>query len=121
MWTGVKTCAFPIWGGGGSKRRACSIGFYAEEMMLQAGLFDSAPRIKESIYSMMRLRALRVEVDVRLALGEFTLDQAANYLASTVPMDMGTARSEPAILPSTPAQASTYQICPLDHIRLLSH
>ena len=96
------------------------IGFYAEEMMLQAGLFDSAPRIKESIYSMMRLRALRVEVDVRLALGEFTLEQAADYLASTVPMDMGTARAEAAMFASTPGQAITYQIGKLDIIRLLS-
>jgi uncharacterized protein (DUF885 family) len=89
-------------------------------MMLQAGLFDSAPRIKKSIYSMMRLRALRVEVDVRLALGEFTLEQAADYLASTVPMDMGTARSEAAMFASTPGQAITYQIGKLDIIRLLS-
>jgi hypothetical protein len=96
------------------------IGFYAEEMMLQAGLFDSTPRTKESIYSMMRLRALRVEVDIRLALGEFTLEQAADYLASTVPMDMGTARSEAAMFASTPGQAITYQIGKQDIIRMLS-
>jgi uncharacterized protein (DUF885 family) len=96
------------------------IGFYAEEMMLQAGLFDSEPRTRESIYSMMRLRALRVEVDVRLALGEFTLEQAANYLASTVPMDMGTARGEASMFASTPGQAITYQIGKLDIIRMLS-
>src|SRR5579871_1578223 len=96
------------------------IGFYAEEMMLQAGLFDSTPRMKESIYSMMRLRALRVEVDVRLALGEFTLEQAANYLTSTVPMDKGTANSEAAMFASTPGQAITYQIGKLDIIRMLS-
>jgi uncharacterized protein (DUF885 family) len=96
------------------------IGFYAEEMMLQAGLFDSTPRTKESIYSMMRLRALRVEVDIRLALGEFTLEQAANYLASTVPMDMETARAEAAMFASTPGQAITYQIGKLDIIRMLS-
>jgi uncharacterized protein (DUF885 family) len=96
------------------------IGFYAEEMMLQAGIFDSTPRIKEDIYSMMRLRALRVEVDVRLALGDFTLEQAADYLASTVPMDMDTARGEAAMFASTPGQAITYQIGKLDIIRMLS-
>jgi hypothetical protein len=96
------------------------IGFYAEEMMLQAGLFDSTPRTKEGIYSMMRLRALRVQVDIRLALGEFSLEQAADYLASTVPMDMGTARSEAAMFASTPGQAITYQIGKLDIIRMLS-
>jgi len=35
------------------------IGFYAEEMMLQAGYFDARPRARESIYNFMRLRALR--------------------------------------------------------------
>ena len=38
-----------------------------------------------------RVRALRVEVDVRLALGEFTLEQAAKYLEEKVPMDPGMA------------------------------
>ena len=70
------------------------IGFYAEEMMLQAGLFDDSPHTREIIYNFMRLRALRVEVDVKLALGEFTLEQAAKYLEEKVPMDAKTARSE---------------------------
>lgn len=85
------------------------IGFYAEEMMLQAGLFDDSPRTREIIYSFMRLRALRVEVDVKLALGNFTLQQAADYLAQTVPMDRGTALGEAAMFASSPGQAITYQ------------
>src|SRR5437016_6965671 len=56
------------------------IGFYAEEMLLHAGLFDDSPRSREFIWNFMRLRALRVEVDVKLALGMFSLDQAAEYL-----------------------------------------
>jgi hypothetical protein len=96
------------------------LGFYAEEMMLEAGLFDSSPRSKEIIDSFMRLRALRVEVDVRLALGEFSLEQAAQYLATTVPMDQGTARAEAAMFASTPGQAITYQIGKQDILRLLS-
>jgi uncharacterized protein (DUF885 family) len=76
--------------------------------------------MSESIYSMMRLRALRTEVDIRLALGTFTLEQAANYLTSTVPMDRGTADSEAAMFASTPGQAITYQIGKLDIIRMLS-
>lgn len=96
------------------------IGFYAEEMMLEAGLFKDTPQMTESIYSMMRLRALRTEVDIRLALGTFTLEQAAEYLASTVPMDRGTADSEAAMFASTPGQAITYQIGKLDIIRMLS-
>ncbi len=86
------------------------IGFYAEEMMLQAGFFDDNPHTRATIYSFMRLRALRVEVDVKLALGEFTLQQAADYLATTVPMDKHTALDEAAMFASTPGQAITYQI-----------
>src|SRR5207248_2976284 len=33
------------------------IGFYSEEMMLQAGLFDDSPHTREIIYNFMRLRA----------------------------------------------------------------
>jgi len=86
------------------------IGFYAEEMMLQAGLFDDSPHTREIICSFMRLRALRVEVDVKLALGEFTLEQAAKYLEEKVPMDSATARQEATFFSTAPGQAITYQI-----------
>ena len=86
------------------------IGFYAEEMMLQAGLFDNSPRTREIIYNFMRLRALRVEVDVKLALGSFTLEQAASYLAQRVPMDKKSAGGEAALFATTPGQAISYQV-----------
>jgi len=86
------------------------IGFYAEEMMLQAGFLDDNPQTRATIYSFMRLRALRVEVDVKLALGEFTLLQAADYLEHTVPMDHATALDEAAMFASTPGQAISYQV-----------
>ena len=96
------------------------IGFYAEEMMLQAGLFDDRPRSKEIIYNFMRLRALRVEVDVRLATGEFTIAEAADYLRRTVPMDPETALDEAASFAAGPGQAITYQIGKLQIIRILA-
>jgi uncharacterized protein (DUF885 family) len=96
------------------------LGFYAEEMMLQAGFFDDNPHTRETIYSFMRLRALRVEVDVKLALGEFTLQQGADYLASTVPMDKATALDEAAFFSSTPGQAISYQIGKLQITQLLA-
>jgi hypothetical protein len=86
------------------------VGFYAEEMMLQHGLFDDSPHTREIIYNFARLRALRVEVDVKLALGEFTIAQAADYLASHVPMDAKTALNEASFFASVPGQAITYQI-----------
>jgi uncharacterized protein (DUF885 family) len=96
------------------------IGFYAEEMMLQAGLFDDSPHTREIIYNFMRLRALRVEVDVRLALGEFDLDQAAKYLHEKVPMDEDTARQEAIAFATGPGQAITYQIGKLQILKFLA-
>jgi uncharacterized protein (DUF885 family) len=96
------------------------IGFYAEEMMLQAGLFDDSPHTREIIYNFMRLRALRVEVDVKLALGEFTLEQAAKYLHDKVPMDEQTARQEAIAFSTGPGQAITYQIGKLQIMKFLA-
>jgi hypothetical protein len=96
------------------------IGFYAEEMMLQAGLFDDSPHTREIIYNFMRLRALRVEVDVKLVLGQFTLGQAAKYLEEKVPMDPATARQEAIAFSTGPGQALTYQIGKLQITKLLA-
>jgi len=96
------------------------IGFYAEEMMLQAGLFDDSPRSREIIYNFMRLRALRVEVDVRLALGSFTIEEAGDYLARYVPMDRKTAEAEAAAFATGPGQAITYQIGKIQVLRFLA-
>ncbi len=96
------------------------IGFYAEEMMLQAGLWAESPRSREIIYNFARLRALRVEVDVRLAIGTFTIAQAADYLEKTVPMDRATALEEAASFAAGPGQAITYQIGKLQIVRLLA-
>jgi uncharacterized protein (DUF885 family) len=86
------------------------IGFYVEEMLLQAGLFAFSPRTREIIYRFMRLRALRVEVDIRLATGEFSIAQAGEYLARTVPMDQDTAVQEAVFFAFNPGQAISYQI-----------
>jgi uncharacterized protein (DUF885 family) len=96
------------------------LGFYVEEMMLQAGLFDDSPRSREIIYNFMRLRALRVEVDVKLALGLFTIGQAADYLAHYVPMDQKTAEEEAAGFAVGPGQAISYQIGKVQIMRFLA-
>jgi len=96
------------------------LGFYAEEMMLQEGLFDDSPHSREIIYNFARLRALRVEVDVKLALGEFTLDQAADYLARMVPMDKKTAHEEASMFATSPGQAISYQAGKLQITKFLA-
>ena len=96
------------------------LAFYNEEMLLQAGLFDDSPRSRDIVYNMMRLRALRVEVDVKLALGQFTLEQAAEYLATTVPMDRATSGQEASSFAGNPGQAITYQTGKLQILRLIA-
>jgi uncharacterized protein (DUF885 family) len=96
------------------------IGFYAEELMLQFGFFDDKPKLREIMYNFMRLRALRVEVDVKLAIGKFTIDQAADYLEKVVPVDRATARQEAVFFASSPGQAITYQIGKLQIMKFLA-
>ena len=88
--------------------------------MLQNGLFDDSPHTREIIYNFMRLRALRVEVDVKLALGQFSLEEAARYLEQKVPMDTQTARQEAIAFSTGPGQALTYQIGKLQVTKFLA-
>jgi Bacterial protein of unknown function (DUF885) len=96
------------------------IGFYAEEMMLQAGLFDDSPRTREIIYNFMRFRALRVAVDVKLSTGEFTIEQAADYLVKTVPLDRATAMEDASFYASVPGVGISYQTGKLQIMKLLA-
>ncbi len=96
------------------------LAFYNEEWMLQSGLFADSPHSREILYSFMRLRALRVEVDVKLATGEFSIERAAEYLRTIVPVDEKTALQEAADFASGPGQAITYQIGKLQILRLLA-
>jgi Uncharacterized protein conserved in bacteria len=59
-------------------------------------------------------------VDVKLALGEFTLEQAAKYLQERVPMDEQTARQEAIAFSTGPGQAITYQIGKLQVMKFLA-
>jgi hypothetical protein len=86
------------------------LGFYAEEMVLLAGLFEDSPHTREIIYNFARLRALRVEVDVKLALGQLNNEEAAAYLAKAVPMSPKTAQAEGALFATQPGQAISYQV-----------
>jgi Bacterial protein of unknown function (DUF885) len=96
------------------------IGFYAEEMMLQAGLFDDSPRTREIIYNFMRFRALRVEVDVKLSTGDFTIAQAADYFVRNVPLDRATAMEDATFYASVPGVGISYQTGKLQIMKLLA-
>ncbi|MDT9701139.1 DUF885 family protein [Streptomyces sp. P17] len=84
------------------------IAFHAEELALQAGLFENVPASTLFVVNAMRLRALRVEVDISLAIGELTLEQAAARLAEQVPLDHATAWEEAAFFAGHPGQGLSY-------------
>lgn len=94
------------------------IAFYNEELMLRAGLFDSLPWSQRVIYNFMRLRALRVEVDVRLSVDDLDITGAARYLMEAVPMDRATAEEEAFMFAATPGQGLTYQVGKYEMLRL---
>jgi len=96
------------------------LGTYSEELLLAAGLFDGDPHARQLVYRFLRLRALRVEVDVRLATGSFSIDQAAEYLRTTVPMDARTARDEAASYAASPGFAIGYLIGKLEITQFLA-
>lgn len=86
------------------------IAFYDEELLLQAGLFDDAPRSREVVHNFNRLRALRVEVDVNLATGRMTLAEGTRAFVERVPMDEGTAFGETVSYTANPGHAMTYLV-----------
>src|SRR5262249_36273130 len=94
--------------------------FYAEEMMLQAGLFGDSPHTRGIIYNFIRLRALRGGVGGKLSPGQITLEQAAKKLEEKVPLDEMTARQEAIAFSTSPGGAITYQIGKLQILKFLA-
>ena len=56
-----------------------------EEMMLGAGLFDGAPRVRELVYNLLAFRAVRAIADLKLHAGEWTAEEAVRYAVATTP------------------------------------
>ena len=96
------------------------IAFYNEELMLAAGLFADKPHSQVLMYNYMRLRALRVIIDVSLATGQMDIETATQYLANKVPMDIETAREEAVFFAGFPGQGMTYQIGKTQIIKLMA-
>lgn len=86
------------------------IAHYNEELMLQAGLFDDAPHTRTVIWNFMRLRALRVEVDVGLATGQLSIEDAALLFSEKVTVDRATALNESSFYAGNPGVALSYQV-----------
>jgi len=95
------------------------IGFYAEEMMLQSGLYDDSPHTREIVYNQARLRAIRVIVDVKVATGALTPEQAVAFMHQNVPMAEDDARTEVAEMGEAPGQKISYQTGKLQIIQMM--
>ena len=91
---------------------------YWEEVAVQLGFYDERPRSRELIYNFLRLRALRVIIDVRMALGEMTADEAIAALM-TVTMDRRIASEEADDFFAAPTGGIVYQIGKMQIERLL--
>ena len=92
---------------------------YWEETAMQLGYYDERPKSRELIYNFMRLRAMRVIVDVKMALGEMTVDEAVTALM-TIPMDRRIAREEADDFFAAPTGGIVYLIGKLQIERLLA-
>lgn len=92
---------------------------YWEETAMQLGYYDERPKSRELIYNFMRLRAMRVIVDVQMALGEMSVDEAVAALM-TIPMDRRIAREEADDFFAAPTGGIVYLIGKLQIERLLA-
>jgi hypothetical protein len=93
--------------------------FYHEELMLSAGLFDDSPHSALMVAGFMRLRALRAEVDLGLAAGDLTIQQATDQL-DRVLKDRRTAWEEAVFFAGNPGQGLSYQTGKLQITELLA-
>ena len=96
------------------------IAHYNEELMLTAGLFADAPHSQTIVHNFMRLRALRVVVDVNLATGVFSLPEAVDFFVRMVPMDVETATEETSYYVATPGLAMSYLVGKHEVMRLVA-
>jgi len=92
---------------------------YWEETAVQLGYYDDRPRSRELIYNFLRLRAMRVIVDVEMALGEMSVDEAVAALMTT-PMDERIASEEVDDFFAAPTGGIVYLIGKMQIERLLA-
>lgn len=112
----------PIRGKIDSGARAEGWATYLEEAMLQAGLFEDLPRVRELILTFGIFRAARVPADVWLQTRQMTVSQVVDYWLPRVPyLDRNVARVDAEIyLRWPPGYGIGYNIGMLQMQRLLA-
>lgn len=95
--------------------------FYIEEMFLQAGLLDDRPRAKELFYIAQLKRAARIHAELAMQTGEFSLQDAVDYLVAQVPlMEPDLARYDLQIYLRRPTYGMNYVMGKVQLEQLLS-
>jgi hypothetical protein len=94
---------------------------YIEEMFLQAGLLEELPRVRELFYIAQLARAVRLPAELKLQSGEFTLQQATDYMIAQVPfMEADLALYDLEIYLRNPTYGMTYIVGKVQLEQLLS-
>lgn len=112
----------PIRGKITSGARAEGWGVYLEEGMMNAGLLDDLPRVRELIYCFGIFRAARVPADVWLQLNEMTVSEVVDWWRERTPwLDKNVARVDAEIyLRRPPGYGLGYMIGMLQMQHLLA-
>jgi uncharacterized protein (DUF885 family) len=84
--------------------------FYTEEMLERCGLYADRPDTRLQVMQLLRMRAARIAVDVRLATGEWTFEQAVDYFATEGGLDREAARGEAAGAAAMPGYKIQYLV-----------
>jgi uncharacterized protein (DUF885 family) len=89
---------------------------YTEEMLLRTGLYEGDPDPSAAegataqVARLMRYRAARIPVDVKLATGEWSFTQAVDYFMNEGGLDREAASGEAAGAAATPGQKMNYVV-----------
>lgn len=96
-----------------------------EEMMMQAGMFDSRPRSRELVFILLAERAARAIAGLRMHSNEFTLEQASAYASDNTPrgwlsLEGNLVRSEQYLYLRQPGYGTSYLIGKIEIEKLLA-
>lgn len=96
-----------------------------EELMLQAGMFDSRPRSRELVYILLAERAARALGDLYMQSNRLTLEQASQFASDHTPrgwlsMKGNLVRGEQHLYLQQPAYGTSYVIGKLETDKLLT-
>lgn len=110
----------PIRGTYSDRARLEGWGFYSEEAMLQLGLLDSQPRVKELYYIFMAARGVRDPAEAMLQTNQWTVDRAVKYMVEKVPyMEDDVARVDAAGYLRQPTTGLAYQLGKEEMLKLV--